>query len=361
MNLPELQKRLSAWYEQSRRDLPWRQTRDPYLIWISEVMLQQTQARTVIPYYQNFVARFPDVNCLAKAELSDLLKVWEGLGYYARARNLHKAAKIVSHEMQGEIPKAFTGLKQLPGVGEYTASAIASIAFDEPVAVLDGNVKRVLARWEALKSDIRSTRTVKALHELARKYLVQDKPGDWNQAVMELGAIICRPKQPNCGSCPAQEACATFQKGLVAEIPVVSRRKPIPHYDVTAGLIWDDGKLLITQRKENGFLGGLWEFPGGKQEAGESLEECLARELHEELDISVNVGEKAYTLKHAYTHFRITLHIYHCTIISGTPQAIGCQRWLWVDPVQLDDFTFPKADRSIIESVTSQAAANSEQ
>jgi len=355
MTLPEFRRRLLTWYKTHHRDLPWRQSNDPYPIWISEVMLQQTQVETVIPYFQRFIERFPTVQKLAKADLSVVLKVWEGMGYYARARNLHKAARIVMEQHVGKIPLTCQDLKRLPGIGDYTAAAIASIAFGEPVAVLDGNVKRVVARWKGVFDDLRLPKTVKALQEEASHYLDNKHSGDWNQAVMELGATVCLPRQPLCNKCPVKVGCYAYKSDKTDIIPFVSKRKPIPHYDVTAGLIWDSGKLLITQRKEEGMLGGLWEFPGGKQEPGETLEECLNRELEEELTISVEVGQKVYAVKHAYTHFKITLHVFHCVIISGKPKAIGCQQWRWIEPMQLDEFAFPKADRSIIDSIIKNA------
>lgn len=340
---------LLDWYRKNSRDLPWRKTKDMYSTWISEVMLQQTQVDTVIPYYKCFMRTFPGVKSLAQADLSAVLKVWEGLGFYARARNLHKAARVIVNKLGGNIPGDYWSLKTLPGIGDYTAAAIASIACGEPVIVLDGNARRVYARWIALRTDPRSSAGEKSLRRAAKKAMERNDPGTWNQAVMELGATICVLKTPRCPICPVQAGCEAFRRNAVDKIPKRSKGKPLPHYHVTAGLIWDDDRLLIARRNEEGFLGGLWEFPGGKQEDGETLETCLKRELAEELAIDVEVGERLIAVNHAYSRFRITLHAFHCTYNSGPPQAIGCAEWRWISPVQLEEYPFPRADRKVIE------------
>lgn len=344
-----LQAKLLDWYRKNARNLPWRKTADHYAIWISELMLQQTQVETVIPYYKRFIKTFPDVKSVAQVDLSAILKVWEGLGYYARARNLHKAARMIVDEHMGDIPADYRSLKTLPGIGDYTAAAIASIAFGEPVIVLDGNARRVYARWIALKTDPRSGPGEKSLRRAAGKVMQRTDPGTWNQAVMELGATVCTARSPQCTICPLQDDCKAFKRKAVDRIPLRKTKKPLPHYHVTAGLIWNDGKLLIARRNEDGFLGGLWEFPGGKQENGETLQHCLKRELSEELSIAVDVGERLVAVNHAYSHFRITLHAFHCSYVSGTPQALGCAEWKWISPSRLGEYAFPRADRKVIE------------
>jgi len=312
-------------------------------------MLQQTQVETVIPYYQRFLKNFPNVSALASANLSTVLKAWEGLGYYARARNLHKAARVILDQYGGLLPAEYALLKEIPGIGDYTAAAVASIAFSEPVPVLDGNVRRVLARWIAWREDPASPDGGRMLRQAAEKLLDRAHPGLWNQALMELGAILCIPRRPRCGECPVRKGCEAFRLGLTDEIPLRKKRKPRPHYQVTAAVIEKAGRLLIARRHEKGLLGGLWEFPGGKQEMGESLEEALRRELQEELAIDVEVGEKICAVDHAYTHFSITLHVFRCRLDSGRPQAIGCAAWKWVKPAELDQYAFPRADRRVIE------------
>jgi A/G-specific adenine glycosylase len=349
MTVSRLQNGLLDWYRENARLLPWRETRDPYAIWVSEIMLQQTQAETVIPYYRRFIKTLPDLRSLAQADLGAVLKLWEGLGYYARARNLHKAAEMILENLSGDIPADYCSLKKLPGIGDYTAAAIASIAFGESVAVLDGNAKRVYARWIALKTDPGTKTGVSALRRIAEKSLHQTDPGTWNQAVMELGAILCSLRAPGCSLCPVKADCLALKKEMTEQIPRRKKRKRLPHYQVTAGVIWHQDALLIARRKEEGLLGGLWEFPGGKLEDGETLQECLERELAEELEIKVEVGERLTEIKHAYTHFRITLHAFNCSYISGPPQALGCAEWRWIQPAQLDEFAFPRADRKVIE------------
>ncbi len=344
---------LLAWYDHAAADLPWRRTQDPYHVWLSEIMLQQTQVTTVIPYFERFMASFPTVSDLADAPLDRVLKLWEGLGYYSRARNLHRAAQQVA--ANGGFPVTAAELQRLPGIGRYTANAIASIAFGEHVAVLDGNVMRVLARLYDIADDITATATHNRLWTLAEQLVPPDRPGDYNQAMMELGRTICKPRQPLCSKCPLTEHCLAFQRGVQAQRPVKAPRRRTPHYDVTAGVIYnDEGQLLIAQRPAEGLLGGLWEFPGGKVEPGETLQECLTRELHEELAIRVEIGDLLAVIKHGFTHFRITLHAFRCRYLSGPPQAIGCADWHWVTMDELDRFAFGNADRQIIAELRAQ-------
>ncbi len=314
-------------------------------------MLQQTQVETVLPYYHRFLSTFPTITSLAEADLSQVLKTWEGLGYYARARNLHKAAKIIESDHDGELPHNAASLRQIPGIGEYTAAAIASIVHGEPAPVLDGNVRRVLARWMALREEMDSPSGLKDLRRVAQKYLYRSDPGTWNQAVMELGALVCLPRNPRCDACPVANYCAAYKKEVTTEIPVRRKRNPRPHYQVTAALIVEGGKLLITKRPEKGLLGGLWEFPGGKQEPGETLEECLKRELREELGIETEIGEEFCAVDHAYTHFRITLHVFHASIKSGQPKEIQVADLRWIELGELPQYAFPRADRHVIQKL----------
>ncbi len=343
-------KMLLAWYDTRATDLPWRGTGNPYHVWLSEIMLQQTQIETVKPYYARFLEAYPTVQSLAAAPLDDVLKLWEGLGYYSRARNLHKAAQVVANELGGEWPTTAADLQaKLPGVGRYTAGAIASIAFDEPAAVLDGNVIRVLTRLEDIADDVTQTATKNRLWDIAQARVPTTRPGDYNQAIMELGQAVCRPRNPACDECPVQRHCLAYTNGTQHERPVKKKRAKTPHYDVAAGMVWDDaGRVLIAQRPLDGLLGGLWEFPGGKQEPDETLPECLQRELHEELGIDVAVGELFTVVKHAFTHFRITLHAFTCQYVSGPPKALGVKDFAWVMPDDLDAYSFGKADRDVI-------------
>lgn len=346
---------LLNWFDQHAAALPWRNTRDPYHIWLSEIMLQQTQVATVVDYYTRFLARFPTVAALAAAPLDDVLKAWEGLGYYSRARNLHRAARVIMDAHGGQLPSAASDLQKLPGIGRYTAHAIASIAFGAAVAVLDGNVTRVLTRLYDIADDVAEAATRRRLWALAEALLPADRPGDHNQAMMELGRVVCTPRRPRCAACPVRAHCAAFAAGVQAARPVKQPKAPTPHYDVAAGVIHgmgaNAGYLLIAQRPADGLLGGLWEFPGGKQEPGESLPEALARELAEELAITVEVGERLVQVKHGFTHFRITLHAYECWHVAGEPAARGVADFAWVALDAMDAYAFGAADRRIIQAL----------
>jgi A/G-specific adenine glycosylase len=341
--------RLRRWFQQRARDLPWRRDRSPYRVWLSEMMLQQTQVETVIPYFNRFLDRFPTLNDLAAAPLGDVLKVWEGLGYYARARNLHRTAIEIVNARRGEWPRTVEGLIALPGIGRYSAGAIASLAFNVDAPVLDGNVIRVLGRLFAIKRDPRQPRVRAELWSLAEALLPKGHAGEFNEALMELGATICTPRAPKCDVCPIAKFCEANQRGLQDRLPIKSKRKPLPHYDVTAAVIRRNGRVLIAQRPLGGRLGGLWEFPGGKQERGETLPQCLRREIKEELGLRIKVGRLITTVEHAYTHFKITLHAFECEVQSGRAQALQVEDFKWVRMSELDRYAFAKTDLKIIE------------
>jgi len=314
-------------------------------------MLQQTRVDTVIPYYQRFLQHFPDLQALATANSEAVLKVWEGLGYYSRVRNLQRTALIIQNEFHGEFPQAFSELIRLPGIGRYTAGAICSIAFQQPVPVVDGNVKRVLARLFELDFDVNAAMGEKQLWQLATQLLPRHSVGDFNQALMELGATVCLPLNPLCQTCPLAQDCLAKQHGRQHLLPLRQVKKPIPHYVIGAGLIWKDGRLLITRRREHGLLGGMWEFPGGKQESDEEIRQCVQREINEELGVVVEVGEHFATVKHAYTHFRITLEIFHCQWLAGEPNCRECQDFRWIKLIELNHFPFPRANKRVIEKL----------
>ena len=347
--LANLHARLLRWYARHARLLPWRGTRAPYRVWISEIMLQQTQVDTVIPYYRRWLKRFPRVRALASAPLDDVLKEWEGLGYYSRARNLHRAAQMIVTEFGGRVPSDIESLRRLPGVGRYTAGAIASIAFGQDAAVLDGNVKRVLARVFDYPEDVKSAKGEKELWELADAILPMDRAGDWNQALMDLGATLCAPKSPDCDHCPLLGLCAAQRLGVQEQRPVAKKKPATPHYDVTAAIVRQRGRVLIAQRPADKLLGGLWEFPGGKQERGETLAECLRRELREELGIRVRVGQPRLTLRHAFTHFKITLHVFECEWRGERIRPLGVAAFKWVRVLELRNYAMGKTDRQVAE------------
>ena len=360
-----IRRALLRWYARGHRDLPWRRSRDPYRIWVSEIMLQQTQVETVKPYFRRFVRRFPSVRALAAAPADAVMKAWEGLGYYARARNLHRAAKIISSDFAGRWPESPEELMKLPGIGRSTAGAISSIAFGRDAPVLDGNVVRVLCRVFRVRRNPRESRTQRRLWEMAQNLLPPNRAGDFNQALMDLGATVCVPRNPRCGICPLATWCLARAHGDQDKLPVKTKRKPIPHYDVAVGVIRRGKRLLIDRRKPEGLLGGLWEFPGGKRKGNESLEHCLTREIREELGIRVKIVRPLMSVPHAYTHFRITLHVYECRLVagpersrtgryvSGHPRAIGCAESRWVRLDELNHYAFPSANRKVIAALQS--------
>ncbi len=345
----ELAHRVLSWYARYRRDLPWRNTRDPYRIWVAEIMLQQTRVETVTPHYQRFLERFPTLDDLAGAALDDVLKAWEGLGYYARARNLHRAARLVVNDLHGQLPKTASALLNLPGVGPYTAGAIASIAFGHDEVALDGNLRRVLCRLFAVDDDPSRSSTQHRLERLALSVLPEGRGGDFNQALMDLAATTCLPADPRCLICPLCGLCQAQLEGIQNELPIRRSRQQAPHRDVTAGIIWrDDQRFLISKRPVDSMLGGLWEFPGGKRRPNEDLVECLYREIVEELGIEIRVGDLCCTIEHTYSHFHMTLYAFSCTYLRGEPRCLGCADWRWVSLGDLEDFAFPVADQKII-------------
>ncbi|HEX7588908.1 MAG TPA: A/G-specific adenine glycosylase [Anaerolineae bacterium] len=344
--------RLVLWYAKHRRDLPWRRdAHDPYRVWISETLLQQTQVATVIPYYRRFLARFPTVRALAIAPLDDVLKAWEGAGYYARARNLHRAAQEIMARFGGRIPESVEELLTLPGIGPYTAGAIASIAFNQPAPILDGNVTRVLCRYFYITGDPKSGSTQKELWKLAKALVPHGRASKFNQALMDLGATLCTPRSPNCVACPIRRGCAARRVGIQEQLPTKAKKKTLPHHQVAVGIIWKRGKILIAKRFAKALLGGLWEFPGGHQEPGESLAECVGREIREELDLEVHVEKEFAAVDHAYSHFSITLHAFHCRWVHGRPRPIGCADCKWVLPGELKQYAFPAANRKIFDKL----------
>ncbi len=306
----EIRRRLLDHYDEARRELPWRGEEDPYRVWVSEVMLQQTRVETVVPYYKRWMERFPTLEALADAERDDILQLWKGLGYYSRARNLHRAAGVVRERFDGELPGTVEGLKELPGVGPYTAGAIASIAFDVPTPAVDGNVRRVLSRLFDLPDP-----TDAELRERAAELVDPERPGDLNQAVMELGATICAPSSPACGRCPVADLCVARARGTVAERPPSKSRGPVPRREVVSGVTLDPaGRTLVTRRPEDGLLGGMWEFPGTEPDDGERAVETARRAVTDRLAgdggrVAFRKGERAVELtpvEHAFTHLRIT-------------------------------------------------------
>jgi A/G-specific adenine glycosylase len=345
-----LRARLLEWFCANGRELPWRSTRDPYRVWVSEVMLQQTQVRTVVPYFERFTDRFPDVATLAAAADHDVIKAWEGLGYYARARNLHRAAGEVVCDHGGVIPGDPAAFRALPGVGEYICAAVQSIAFGHALAAVDGNVRRVLARLFAIDHPAGPASSRSLFAGAADSLLDPKRPGDFNQAMMELGALVCRPASPRCEECPINAHCEAYREGSQDRLPVKQRKRPVPEHRVAVGVVVGRGeRMLITRRPDRGLLGGLWEFPGGKIREGESPEDAVVREIKEEAGIDVEVTGYVTRVKHAYTHFKVDLEVYRCRPLGEEAVTLnGPTDHRWIAREEIAGYAFPKANHKFI-------------
>lgn len=355
-NINAVRRALLTWYQENQRNLPWRQTRDSYKIWVSEVMLQQTQVNTVIPYYLKFADKFPTVHTLAAAKQQAVLKLWEGLGYYSRARNLHRAAGRVVKDFNGKLPADWKAMRSLPGVGDYIAAAVLSIAYNLPFAVVDGNVKRVLARLLKIDAPVNQSSSTEEFKSAADKLLVKEDPGTFNQAVMELGATLCKPAAPYCGTCPLQVFCKAYRSATVDIYPKRLKTKPVPLHRLTAGVVFKNGKVLITRRRNDGLLGGLWEFPGGKILPNETAEKACARELKSSVNLSVKNCRHLTRIHHAYTHFKITLDVVICDYRSGRVALNGPVDYHWVTMDELAAYPFPKANLKFIPKLKALTA-----
>ncbi|NNF98765.1 MAG: A/G-specific adenine glycosylase [Desulfobacteraceae bacterium] len=339
----ELHDKLIPWYHANRRDLPWRNTKDPYCIWVSEVMLQQTQVSTVVPYYRQFMIYYPDIPHLASAPEEDILKRWEGLGYYARARNLLKAAGEIAAKYDGKIPDQWDLFRSLPGVGDYIASAVLSIAHGAAYAVVDGNVKRVMARLFCIDDPVNQANSHKVFSVLAKAMLEKNDPGTYNQAVMELGALICKPKTPACDRCPVSSLCGAHKNAKTDVYPVRIKAKKTPVREMATGIIYKKNKLLIIRRPSRGLLGGLWEFPGGQIRNMESTGDACIRTIAEKVNLNIEVDRLLTRVDHAYTHFKIKMDVFTCEYISGRVKLNGPMDFRWVSQDSLTRFPFHKA------------------
>jgi A/G-specific adenine glycosylase len=306
-NLPQFRSEMLAWFERSRRDLDWRRTRDPYRIWLSEIMLQQTRVAAVIPHYRRFLARFPSVNSLARARLNSVLRHWAGLGYYSRARNLHRAAKQIVREHGGKFPRNIAQALALPGVGQYTAAAVLSIAYGEPLAVLDGNVARVLVRLAAVGGEIREPHLWRRLGDAASSLLAGEAPGDWNQAMMELGATVCTPRAPRCEECPVAHWCRARALGIAASLPAARSKPKTARVSLAAAVLLDpSGRTFVLRDQDGGALfSHLWQFPAVA--AGRNPRRALSEHLERSLGVSAATIETLATARHTVTFRDIRL------------------------------------------------------
>ncbi|MBN1939699.1 MAG: A/G-specific adenine glycosylase [Candidatus Aminicenantes bacterium] len=345
--------RILRWYASRKRDLPWRRTKDPYRVWISEIMLQQTTVGVVIPRYHEWLAAYPDLDSLAKAPLRKVLKSWEGLGYYQRARNLHRAAGLIVRDCGGRFPRDTEGLAGLPGFGSYTASAVASICFSRPVPVVEANVRRVMMRMLGIQG-----RGGPAVDARIRRFLEgaisRRSPGNFNQAMMEWGALVCRPKNPFCLRCPGRALCRAYARGEQEVIPAPKTLRA-ERLQAVVAVLRNGGRVLIQKRPEKGLLAGLWEFPGGKVEPGETLRTALARELKEELGLGLASVRPFATVRHAYTRYLVTLHAFEAKPAGGLNAVRPGNRPVrWVAVKSLDRYPFPSGSLQIVRLLQSE-------
>ena len=349
-----LASKLLDWYHANKRTLPWRGHPSAYAVWVSEIMLQQTRVEAVIPYFERWMRLFPTVQVLASASEQAVLNAWEGLGYYSRARNLHKAAKIVVEEYHGEIPRDLDELRKLPGIGRYTLGAIASIAFGMDVSALDGNIKRVYARIFDVDLPVDSSAGENLLWKLADRHLPKGHAGDYNQALMDLGATICVPKNPRCLVCPVMRLCKARQNGTQNERPVKMPKKDVPHHVNAAAVIMQRGRVLLAQRPSQGLLGGMWEFPNGrvKNDPAAGLPKALKTGYN--LRVILKQGqsprkkEELGVVQHGYSHFHVTVHVFRCELLS-MPEETNLK---WVSLNKLDEYPMGKIDRQIAKMIT---------
>ena len=350
--IDEIQRQVLSWFQQNGRALPWRESYSPYEVWISEIMLQQTQVKTVVPYFLRWMGRFPDPAAVAAAGERDIMLAWEGLGYYARAKNIQRTAQVLVSNFGGRIPSDFNALLALPGIGRYTAGAILSIAFNLDFPAVDANAARILRRLFNRPNSSVLGNSETALRKLAAEILPQGRARQFNQALMDLGATICLPESPRCDCCPLAEFCEAKKRGLSGLESGSNRGRHATPIAVSVGVIVRDGRVFIQKRPAGGLMPYLWEFPGGKIKERESPKKAVVREIEEELGIGVRPVEKLTLIRHSYTRFRVVLHAYLCELCDLLPQkepvpraSVECR---WVPPAELAFYPFPAANRRLI-------------
>ncbi|MFC7393956.1 A/G-specific adenine glycosylase [Scopulibacillus cellulosilyticus] len=345
----QFNKDLIQWFYQNKRDLPWRQTKNPYYIWISEVMLQQTQVDTVIPYYQRFITQYPTPEDLASAEEEAVLKTWEGLGYYSRARNLQKGVREVVEEYQGRVPNNKKDILSIKGIGPYTAGAVLSIAYDQAEPAVDGNVMRVLSRIFLIDDDITKQKTRRLFEEIIYNIISETDPSAFNQGLMEIGALICKPKQPKCDQCPIAKHCRAFDEGVQTEYPVKKKKTP-PKPLFFAALVLRDkaGKFLIRKRPEQGLLANLWEFPMVPLESLQTdTNKAVQDYIKKNYDLSIQINNTEMSIQHTFTHLKWHLNLF-TGMIDKTPVKEGGK---WVSLKELEKFPFPVSHQKIVDKI----------
>ncbi len=352
----DLVRKLVTWYKAHRRRLPWRETSDPYRIWISEIMLQQTTVRAVIPYFERWMRLFPDLRTLARASLQKVLRAWQGLGYYQRARNLHRAAGILVSDHNGRIPNDERTVRRLPGFGPYTTAAVLSLAYGRPLPVIDANVRRVLMRVLGLRGEA-SARNDRTIMEFLGGLFPTRDPGLFNQALMELGALVCRSRNPLCLRCPLAASCRALRESRQEVIPR-PRKRATKRIEAVVAVIEDRGRFLIQRRPPGGLFPGLWEFPGGKRERGESRERALRREVLEETGVRIGNIRFLTTVEHAYTQFQVTLHVYRCELRAPAPRPVKDRRWVSLRSIRR--YPLPSGSVKIVDFLAGRRAGASD-
>jgi len=345
-----IQQKLLDWFSANQRNLPWRTEYDPYQVWISEIMGQQTQMDRVIVYFKRWIRQFPDIAAVATATEQEILKAWEGLGYYTRARNIQRTARLLVNEFNGRIPAELDTLLTLPGIGPYTAAAIRSIAYNKPCPLLDANVERLFARLLNLDHPVKKAPAPAGLRMLAEELLPQGQARLFNQALMEFGALVCRPKMPRCTSCPLSSHCLALEQKTVSKRPVVAKKAKKIEIEMACGIIVRHKKIYIQQRLSDDVWGGLWEFPGGRLKKGETPKQAARREIMEETEFRICEIRFFATVVHYYTRYRVTLHGFTCRLQGrkNIPLLHAASRYRWVSVADLSDFPFPAGHRKLV-------------
>ena len=354
----QVYQRLAQWFKHHGRMLPWRGDTDPYRIWVSEIMLVQTTVSVGLKRYPEFIKRFPTVQSLARARVDAVMKAWEGLGYYHRARYLHRATQQIMNEHGGKFPSKYENIRALPGVGDYVAAAVSNFCFGTRIPAVDANVARLGARLFGAKGDVRSPKVRQIVRGGLAKLMTTGDGVLWTDALIDVGAFVCTPRKPKCDDCPFNSFCSALKSGQPEHYGLPEKRAARTTVAVACGIIRrKDGRILIAQRLEHGLLPNLWEFPGGKRDGNERLAETCRREIKEELAIGVTVGARRMVIQHAYSHYTVRLHVFECRYRSGTPRAIGCQKWRWVRIGELKRYAFPTANRKIIDLLATESRA----
>jgi len=347
-----LRERLLCWFAEARRPLPWRRAYDPYHVYIAEIMLQQTRMERGVRYFERWLARFPSLAHVAAAGEEEILSLWEGLGYYARAGNLHRAARVVVERYGGRLPDDYDALLGLPGIGRYTAAAVMSIGFGRDFPVVDGNVERVFARLFCIDRPVKSREAQQEIHRLAARLLPPGRAREWNQALMELGALVCRRASPLCDKCPLAVFCRARKEGVAALYPQPGKRAAIERIDFVAAVIENGaGEIYVQKRLPSGLWANMWEFPGGHLEPGETPAQGAAREVREETEMTVAITSALPQVTHSFTRYRATVHAFRCALTPDSPPPVlhAAQECRWLPLDQLDTLAFSAGHRKVIE------------